>query len=73
MKSTLKKLTVLLGVALVAVALTGCTPKKAEPTATPVAVSTPVAVATETPKTEPVVETTVETTVEATATPAKVG
>ena len=39
MKSMLKKLSVLLGVLLVALALTGCTPKKAEPTATPMAVA----------------------------------
>lgn len=54
MKSTLKKLSVLLGVLLVAVALTGCTPKKAEPTATPAPVATEVA---------PVVEPTVEAVV----------
>ncbi|NLC32219.1 MAG: hypothetical protein GX781_02860 [Clostridiales bacterium] len=60
MKSMLKKLSVLLGVLLVALALTGCTPKKAEPTATPVAV------ATETP----VVEVTPDLVVEETVTPA---
>ncbi|NLA52932.1 MAG: hypothetical protein GX858_01040 [Clostridiales bacterium] len=55
MKSMLKKLSVLLGVLLVALALTGCTPKKAEPTATPVAVATETPVVVETP--EAVVET----------------
>ena len=54
MKSTLKKLSVLLGVLLVAVALTGCTAKKEEPTATPTPVATEVA---------PVVEPTVEAVV----------
>ena len=64
MKSMLKKLSVLLGVLMVALVLTGCTPKKADPT------PTPTAVATDAPTVEPVVESTVETVVDATATPA---
>ena len=64
MKSMLKKLSVLMGVLLVAVALTGCTPKKAEPTATPTPVATEVA-----PVVEPTVDAVVVAPVEPTATP----